>query len=141
MHLPPHPPPGLFRLHLLRAMHLLIAVGLGISFWPLIVAPPELSADARTVIRSLLGALAVLALLGLRYPLKMIPLLLFELLWKLIWLLAFALPMALGPGLDEYASETFFACMMGVVLVPFVIPWKQVWLEYVVMPGDRWRRT
>jgi len=79
-----------------------------------------------------------MSLLGLRYPLQMIPLLLFELLWKVIWVTASAVPMWLGPGLDEYASESLFACLMGVVLVPIAIPWGYVLQHYVRSPGDPW---
>jgi len=126
------------RLYLLRAMYLLIAVGLAITIWPVILSPPNLVAGPTSVIRALLGALAVLALLGLRYPIQMLPLLLFELLWKVIWVVASALPMWLGPGLDEYASETLFACFIGVVLVPIVIPWGFVLEHYYRAPGDPW---
>src|SRR6266496_1258596 len=114
------------RLYLLRAMYLLIAVGLGITVWPSIIAPVDTAANAKTVIRALLGALAVLAVVGIRYPLQMLPLLLFELLWKLVWVVAFALRMWLHTGLDDYASETLFACLMGIILVPLVIPWSYV---------------
>lgn len=132
---------SLFRLYLLRAMYLLIAVGLATTVWPHIVAPADLAAGPKSVIRALLGALAVMSLLGLRYPLQMLPLLLFELLWKVIWVVASAIPMWLGPGLDEYAAETLFACLMGVVLVPIAIPWSYVLNHYLSAPGDRWRRT
>lgn len=91
------------------------------------------------MIRALLGALAAMCLLGLRYPLQMLPLLLFELLWKLIWVVASALPMWLGPGLDRYASDTLFATLMGVVLVPIVLPWGYVFTHYIKAHGDRWR--
>jgi len=74
-------------------MYLLIAVGLGLTVWPLIISPPDTVATARTVIRALLGALAVLAVVGIRYPLRTLPLLLFELLWRMIWVVAFALRM------------------------------------------------
>lgn len=127
-----------FRLYLLRAMYLLIAVGLGIVIWPSIIFPPSVVANPNTVIRSLLGALAVLSLLGLRYPLQMLPLLLFELLWKVIWCVAFALPVWLGPGLDAYAAETLFACAMGVILVPLVLPWAYIWRHYVQAPPAPW---
>ena len=129
-----------FRLYLLRAMYLLIGVGLALTIWPHIVAPTSLVAGPNSVIRALLGALAAMCLLGLRYPLRMLPLLLFELLWKLIWVVASALPMWSGPGLDQYASDTLFATLMGVVLVPIVLPWGYVFEHYIKAPGDRWRR-
>lgn len=126
------------RLYLLRAMYAFIAVGLSLTIWPQIVSPP-FTADAKSVIRALLGALAVLSIIGVRYPLKMLPLLMFELLWKVIWIAASAFPMWLGPGLDAYASETLFACLIGVVLVPLVIPWGYVYTHYIKAPGEPWR--
>jgi hypothetical protein len=126
------------RLYVLRAMYLLMAVGLGLTVWPWIIAPPDLSAGPKTVIRALLGALGLLALLGIRYPVRMLPLLMFELLWKVIWVVAFALPVWLHGALDTYASETLFACMMGVVLVPIVIPWRYVFAQYAKASGDPW---
>lgn len=128
------------RLYLLRAMYLFIAGGLAATVWPHIISPSTLVAGPTSVIRALLGALAVMCLLGLRYPLQMLPLLLFELLWKVIWVSASAIPMWLGPGLDAYASETLFACLMGVVLVPIVIPWGYVIGHYVRAPGEPWSR-
>jgi hypothetical protein len=127
------------RLYLLRAMYLLIAAGLAMTVWPHIVSPPDLVAGPKSVIRALLGALALMSLLGLRYPLQLLPLLLFELLWKLIWVIASALPAWLGPGLNDYASETLFACLVGVVLVPVVIPWGYVIQRYARSPAEPWR--
>ncbi len=126
------------RLYLPRGMYLLIAAGLAVTIWPHIISPPNVVAGPTSVIRALLGALALMSVLGLRYPLQMIPLLLFELLWKVIWVVASALPMWLGPGLDSYASETLSACLMGVVLVPIVIPWSYVIQRYVRSSGEPW---
>lgn len=128
------------RLYLLRAMYLFIAVGLALTVWPDIIAPSDTAANAKTVIRSLLGALAVLSALGLRYPLQMLPVLLFELFWKLIWVVSFALRMWLHQGLDAYATETLFACLLGVVLVPIVLPWSYVFRHYIAARGEPWRR-
>lgn len=129
------------RLCLLRGMYLLIVIGLGITIWPSIVAPPGPVANESTVIQALLGALAVVSALGLRYPLKMLPILLFELLWKFIWVVAFALRMWLATGLDDYASQTLFACLIGVVLVPIVMPWGYVFEHYVRAAGAPWRTS
>lgn len=130
---------SLFRLYLLRAMYALMAVGLALSFWPSILHPADLSTGPNTVVRALLGAVGLLAALGIRYPVQMLPLLLFELAWKLIWVLAVALPAWRAGPLDAYATETLFACAIGIVLVPLVLPWKHLFQRYVMARGDRWR--
>ncbi|WP_331346213.1 hypothetical protein [Cellvibrio sp. UBA7661] len=111
---------------LLRAMYLLVVVGLGLTIWPSIIVPETRVTDPHSVIQSMLGAFSLLALVGLRYPLQLLPILLFELMWKTLWVLVFALPVWLQTGLDEYAKGVLFACVMGIVLTPFVIPWRYV---------------
>lgn len=123
------------RLFLLRGMYLLIAVGLGLNIWPSILQPATRSADPDSVVQALLGGLSLLCVLGLRYPTKMLPLLLFELLWKVIWVVS-VLPLWLAGTLDSYGQETFFACMFGVILIPIVIPWGYVYRAYGRSPGD-----
>lgn len=129
------------RLYLLRAMYLLLAVGLGLSIWPSILFAPLDVADSKTVVRALLGAVGVLALWGVRYPLRMLPLLLFELLWKAIWLLAFALPLWRNGSLDANAMENAFECLAGVVLVTLATPWRYVVQNYVRAPTEPWRNA
>ena len=129
---------SIVRLYLLRAMYLLIAVGLGITIWPGIISPPDNLSHMASVVRSVLGAVSLLALLGLRYPLKMLPLLFFELIWKSIWVLAFGLPLWLNNQLDPNTQETLYACLMGIVLAPLAIPWGYVFRHYLKATGDRW---
>lgn len=129
-----------FRLYLLRATYLLIVVGLGFQIWPGLLHPPWDLELMRGVVRSLLGAVALLAAVGICYPLKMLPLLFFELAWKSIWVLAIGLPLWSAHELDPDSLETLKACLMGVVLFPLVIPWRYVLMNYVRAPGDRWRR-
>jgi hypothetical protein len=132
---------SLFRLYLLRATYLLLVVGLGSLIWPLILnAPPGLE-HMRGVVWGLLGGLSLLAVLGLRYPLQMLPLLLFELTWKAIWVLAIGLPRWSAGQLDAGTEQTLYECLFGLVLFPLVIPWGYVWASYVRRPGDRWRRA
>ena len=121
--------PARWRLYLLRAMYLLIVVGLGVTIWPSILTPETRVADPHSVIQSMLGAFSLLALFGLRHPLLMLPILFFELIWKTLWVLVFALPVWLRSGLDEYGTSVLFACGMGVVLTPLVIPWRYVFSQ------------
>jgi hypothetical protein len=130
-----------FRLYLLRAMYVFTVVGLAIEKLPALLHPATLS-PGDSVILSVLGATALLAVLGIRYPLKMLPLLFFEFVWKSIWILVFGLPLLLSGGLDPNVSfggtETLIACLVGVVLVPLVMPWGYVFKHYLKAPGDRW---
>ncbi|MEP7129991.1 MAG: hypothetical protein ABI770_02560 [Sphingomicrobium sp.] len=80
-----------------------------------------------------------MALFALRYPLKMVPVLLFELVWKTVWLLAFSLPQWLsGSGSPRLAEDLWSIGAFPVVCV-LVIPWGYVWRQYVTAPAERWR--
>jgi hypothetical protein len=133
---------SLFRLYLLRALYLLIVVGLGIVRWPEVInqfIQQENSWELMDgVVACMLTAFSVLSILGLRYPLQMLPLLLWELVWKSIWLIVVALPLWSAGQMDESTWATAYACLM-VVIVPFVIPWRFVFTHYVKKRGDRWR--
>lgn len=129
---------SLWRLYLLRAMYLLVVVGLGIIIWPGILQHAEPWELSRGVVNCMLGAFSLLCALGLRYPLQMLPVLLWELAWKAMWLLIVALPAWLSGNMDAGTMETVIDCLF-VVLVPMVIPWGYVIRHYVRKDGDRWR--
>jgi len=126
----------LVRLYVLRAAYLLLVVGLGAMIVPDIVSHRLLD---RGVIASLLGCVWLLAFIGLRYPLQMLPLLMFELGWKAIWMIAYGLPQWSAGRLPPTFAEDFFNIGFGVILMPLVIPWPYVWRHYVKRPGARWR--
>src|SRR5215210_7822299 len=131
-----------FRLYLLRAMYVFMVVGLAIfKLAPAILHPENLSPQDSVVV-SVLGGFALLAVLGIRYPLKMLPLLFFEFVWKAIWVVAFGLPLLLSGRLDPNVSfggtETLINCLLGIVLVPLVTPWGYVLKHYLRAPGARW---
>jgi hypothetical protein len=126
----------LFRLYVLRATYLLLVVGVGAIILPSLISHET---AARGVIPSLLGAVWLLAFLGLRYPLQMLPLLMFELVWKTIWLLDFGLAQWMSGQRPPTFAEDSFNIVLGVVLMPLVIPWGYVWRRFVKQAGDRWR--
>ena len=127
-----------FRLYLLRATYLLILVGLGLEVWPGLIHHETPWTLWHGVGASLLAAVTVLAALGIRYPLRMLPLLLFELIWKSIWLAAIALPLWSANRIDPDTMESIRACAPGLVIFPLAIPWPYVLARFVREPGDRW---
>ena len=127
---------SLVRLYVLRATYLLLVVGLGMLIGPQIF---DHAPTARGVIPSLLGGVWVLAFIGLKYPLQMLPLLMFEFAWKTLWLLAFGVPQWSVGEMPPTFAEDFFNIAFGVILMPIVIPWGYVYRHYVKQPGARWR--
>jgi hypothetical protein len=130
-----------FRLYVLRGGYLLLFVGLGFSIWPAIVSHSLSLPHMNGVVLSVLGALGLLCALGLRYPLQMLPLLIFELVWKTIWTLAFAWPLWAAGALMPEQVQSMKEIVPGVLLMAVVIPWPYVWAQYVKQPGERWKRA
>ena len=126
---------SLLRLYVLRATYLLLVVGLGAMIVPALVSHEPM---ARGVIPSLLGAVWVLAFVGLRYPLQMLPLLMFEFVWKLLWMVAYGLPQWSAGRYPPTFAEDFFNIAFGAVLL-VVIPWGYVYRHYIKQPSERWR--
>ena len=128
---------SLARLHLMRGGYLFMGVGLVLVKWPLL---PHASALPlfEGVTLCLLAAMSLLAFLGVRYPVKLLPVLLFESFWKLLWLPLVALPKAAAGNLVGATAAVAVNCSLVVVILA-VTPWRYVWRTYLRAGGDRWR--
>jgi hypothetical protein len=124
------------RLNLMRVGYALMGVGLAVVKWPLLPQAHDLPLF-ESVTLCLLTAMSVLALLGLRYPARMLPLLVLESLWKVLWLGIVALPRAAAGTVDTATSEVIASCSLLVVIVA-VTPWPHVYRTFLRASGDRW---
>lgn len=129
---------SVFRLNLLRALYLLVVVGLGLVIWPGVIFNSQSWTLSQGVVNCMLVAFSLLCALGLRYPLQMLPILLWELIWKSAWLAIVAVPKWLSGSIDEATASTAIELLV-VVLVPLVIPWGYVMAQYVRKPAAAWR--
>ena len=141
----PAPPSGavvaelpLWRLQLMRIGYLVMGLGLAVVKWPVVIGYDQSMPLDEGVVAVLLTAMSLLAFLGLRYPVRLLPILLFESLWKLIWLSVVALPAVAAGHVDQAMSETIFSCSL-VVIILAVVPWRYAWQQFVTATGDRWR--
>lgn len=125
----------LWRLNVLRAMFLVFAVG-GLFVHPQWMINP--SPTARGMIDGMLAGLWVMSFFGLRYPLRLLPIFLFEFVWKTIWLLWFGIPQWLAGGGSPRLGEDIILIGLGPVLFGLVIPWGYVWRHYVRATPERW---
>jgi hypothetical protein len=119
------------RLWVLRGTYLLMTAGLALTIWPALLGHEGPWKLWHGVGVCLLAALSPLALLGLRHPLAMLPLLFFELVWKALWTAAVAFPMWRAGTLDAATTATFRECALGLILLPLVIPWRHAVDRYV----------
>ena len=126
-----------WRLNLMRVGYFVMWFGLTVTKWPELVAHESWGLEEGTVL-AMLVAMSVLALLGLRYPQRMLPILLFEVGWKLIWLGTVALPLWLEGDLAGATRERAGAVLWVVVIIA-VVPWGHVVRQFVLARGDRWR--
>ena len=125
------------RLTIMRVGYLILFGGLATSEWPGLIHP-EGWTSTHAIASSLLAALSLLAGLGIRYPLQMVPVLLFELGWKAIWLIAIGLPRWVAQDVDPDIRRMTITCLAALVVCPLLIPWSYVFANYVRKPGDRW---
>ena len=133
----PHVP--VWRLNLLRFMFVLMAFVLGSVVWPQLLFGSSNWHWGLGMGKSMLAALSLLSLLGVRYPLQMLPLILYELAWKTIWMAFIALPAYASDRMTDDIKDLLFDCV-GVVILYFVIPWRYVWARYVKQPAEPWRK-
>lgn len=126
-----------WRLNVMRVGYLVMGVGLVVYRWPELLGGGPWELKEGTVL-TMLFAMSVLALLGLRYPQRMLPILLFEVGWKLTWLGVVAVPPWLDGDLTGETREQA-ATVLWVAIIIAVIPWRHVASQYVMARGDRWR--
>lgn len=125
-----------WRLNVMRVGYLVMAGGLAITKWPQFLAHEPWELKEGTVLTMLI-AMSVLALLGLRYPQRMLPILLFEVGWKLTWLGVVALPLWANGSLTGATLEQTTA-VLWVIIVIAVIPWRHVVSQFVLARGEQW---
>lgn len=129
------PAVAMWRINAIRFLSLLMALVMGTLVWNQMLFE---SADwewNRGLAKSMLAALALLSLLGVRYPLQMLPLMLYEIAWKTTWLLLIALRAWLN-GKWNADIEALFNDCIGIIIAYFIVPWRYVWARYFAQPME-----
>jgi hypothetical protein len=128
-----------YRVNLMRVGYAVMALGLAALKWPIFIRGEAAALPVyEGVVAALLTAMSLLAFLGLRYPVQLLPLLVFESAWKLIWLAAVAVPHLIAGDMSAEMGRMLSSIAVVVVILA-VTPWDYVWKRYVRAPGDPWR--
>ena len=105
--------------------------------WPDILQHPLSMPRMTGVALANLGTIGLLSLLGLRYPLQMIPLLLYELtLENRLAPRLRASAVARTAAMDAATQRSVYEIGAGLILL-LVIPWRYVFDHYIRKPAER----
>jgi hypothetical protein len=129
-----------WRINSMRLIFLLMALVMGSMVWKQLLFE---SADwdlMRGLAKSMLAALALISLFDVRYPLQMLPLMLYEIAWKTVWLTLIAGRAWLESKWTPDIEGLFNDCI-GIVIAYFIVPWRYVWARYFVQPMEPLRQT
>jgi hypothetical protein len=126
-----------WRLNALRFIYFMIFIGLSRFVWHQFLFDSADWPVMTGVAKSMMASMALLCLLGIRYPLLLLPVMLWETLWKTIWILAIAVPAYGSP--QWTVVESRFYESVGIIIVYFIIPWPYVWTRYFRQPSERWK--
>ena len=135
---PDLPPVAIWRIHMLRMVYLLMAGVMGFFVWQQVLFETGPWPAPRVIAKSMLASVALLSVLGLRYPLQMLPLMLLETLWKTVAIMLIILPAWLAHRMTPELQVLFGECV-GIVLVYLIMPWRYVWIRFFLHPGEAWR--
>jgi len=128
-----------FRLNLMRGGYLLMGIGTVLVKGPMLLQVSSLPAIEGAQL-CILIALALLAFLGVRYPIGMLPILMFEVLWKVLWLGLVAVPLLITNNLNGPTESLLFSILFVIPIIALT-PWDYVWKRFGTTDGERWTRT
>ena len=119
--------------YLLRVLYVLMFVGVGLPMWGEVLNHVGPWDHVRAVASCVWVAYPTLGLLGLRQPLRMLPLVLFMLFYKTLWVLAVGYPMWAAGTLSGGAAE-MWKIFTGVFFIYPLLPWGYIWRNFVAGP-------
>jgi hypothetical protein len=117
--------------HLLRLGYLLVFLTVGNISWRRLIGHEGAWDPLQAAALSMWAAHSVLSLVGVFQPLKMLPLVLFEIAYKVIWLAVVAWPLWLANRLAGSSAEGLTYAFLPVLVPIVLVPWPLVFRKYL----------
>lgn len=118
------------QVYLLRLLYALMFIGVGIQTWAALVNHQGPWDHVRAIAFCVWAAYPTLGLLGLRQPLRMLPLVVFMVFYKTLWLAFVAYPLWQAGQLAGPTAE-MARVFIGVLAIYPIIPWGYVYRQFV----------
>ena len=119
------------QIFLLRVGYVLVFAFVGIRSWTSLFAHQGDWDPLVAAAVSMWASVSLLSLIEVFRPLKMLPLVLFEIGYKVIWLIAVAWPLWAANRLAGSAAEDMTYAFLPVVVPIALVPWDYVFRTYV----------
>ena len=126
------------QVHLGRIGYAVVLVTVGARSWASLVTHEGTWDPLQAAAVAMWASSSLLSLLGIFHPLKMLPLILFEIGYKSIWLAAVAWPLWSQDRLRGSPAEVLVYPFLAVVIPIAVVPWGYVLRVYILdrpIPG------
>lgn len=124
-----------YKIYLLRLLFVLMFAFLGKDAWTFILNHKGPWDPAEAMNFSVWASYSVLSLLGILYPLRMLPLVMLEILYKSIWLVIVAYPLWISNQLAGSNAEGMTFVFALVPLPILAMPWKYAYRKYLTRKG------
>lgn len=121
-----------FKIYLIRLVFLLTFVFVGMSSWTTLLTFEGSWDPVRAVAFCVWAAYSTLSVLGVIHPLKMLPILIFQIFYKSIWLIIVAYPLWSSGQLAGSPAEEMTYTFLWIVLPLIAMPWGYFVKTYVL---------
>jgi len=119
-------------IYLLRLLFALVFLFVGFDSWSSIITHKGPWDHVRAAALCMWAAYSLLSIICIFYPLKMLPLVLFEIIYKILWLIVVAYPLWAASQLWSSPAAEMTKAFLWVVLPIVATPWKYVVEKYIL---------
>ncbi len=118
-------------IYLLRLLFILVFLFVTYDSWSHIInhSGPWNNTDAAAW--CMWGSYSVLSLIGIFRPLKMLPIVVFEIIYKIVWLILVAYPLWANNALAGSSAEGMTNAFLWVILPIIAMPWRYFFRTYI----------
>jgi hypothetical protein len=119
-------------IYLLRLLFTLMFLFLSYTSWKHIINHTGPWDPSNSAAWFMWASCAFIAVIGIRRPLRMLPIVLFEIIYKVAWLIVIAWPLYQRHELTGTPAETMANNFMLVILPIVAMPWRYFFRTYIV---------
>lgn len=123
--------PGI-NIYLLRLLFTLMFLFLTYDSWKVILTHEGPWDNTRAAAWCMWGSYSFISFIGILRPLKMLPIVLFEIIYKIVWLLIVAYPLWVNNELTGSPAEGMTNVFVWVVFPIVAMPWRYFFRTYIL---------